>query len=129
MAEDSPFGVVMAKVAGVHFVSEVGESKSFLLVILGTVIGAGLSLFLASGVLTGIGAGAGIVTGLKCGACLTVEAAKAKGYIRRQQVEELLTAAAQQIAEEKLGNEAALTDGDTCQKVVADLKKAAQDVK
>lgn len=129
MAEDSPFGVVMAKVAGVRFVSEVGELKSFLLVILGTVIGAGLSLFLASGVLTGIGAGAGIVTGLKCGACLTVEAAKAKGYIRRQQVEELLTAAAQQIAEEKLGNEAALTDGDTCQKVVADLKKAAQDVK
>lgn len=58
-----------------------------------------------------------------------MEAAKAKGYIRRQQVEELLTAAAQQIAEEKLGNEAALTDGDTCQKVVADLKKAAQDVK
>lgn len=59
MAEDSPFGVVMAKVAGVRFVSEVGELKSFLLVILGTVIGAGLSLFLASGVLTGIGAGAG----------------------------------------------------------------------
>jgi hypothetical protein len=74
------------------------QLKSFFLIIMGAVIGAALSLLLASGVLTGIGAGAGIVTGLKAGACLTVEAAKAKGYIKSEQIEELLKAAAQQIA-------------------------------
>lgn len=100
--------------------------RSFITFVVGALIGSVATFFLASGFLTGIGAGAGIVTGLKSGACLTAEAAKAKGYITAEQVDELLTAAAQQIAVEKLASETALTGGDAaCQKVIADLKKAA----
>lgn len=102
--------------------------KSFLLVVVGMVLGGALSLLLASGALTGLGAGAGIVTGLKAGACLTVEAAKDKGYVTSEQVDELLNAAAAQIAGEKLANETLLTGGDAaCQKVVEELKQAAKD--
>jgi len=106
-----------------------GETvKSFLLVVVGMVLGGALSLLLASGTLTGLGAGAGIVTGLKAGACLTVEAAKDKGYVTSDQVNELLNAAAAQIAGEKLANEILLTGGDAaCQKVVEELKQAAKD--
>ena len=104
--------------------------KSVLLVILGAVLGGALSLMLASGALTGIGAGAGIITGLKAGACLTVEAAKGKGYITGEQVDDLLSAAAAQIAGEKLANEPLLVGGDAaCKKIVEELKTAAKDQK
>ena len=42
---------------------------------------ATVGVFLLAGMLTGIGAGVGIATGLKAGACLTVEAAKAEVVI------------------------------------------------
>jgi len=102
--------------------------RSVLLVILGAVLGGALSLILASGALTGIGAGAGIITGLKAGACLTVEAAKGKGYIAGEQVDDLLNAAATQIAGEILAKEPLFEGGDAaCKKIVEELKQAAKD--
>ena len=104
--------------------------RSFLLVVIGAIIGAVATFFLASGVLTGIGAGVGIVTGIKSGVCLAAEAAKSKGYITAEQVDELIAAAAQQIAGEKLASETALTGSDAeCQKVIAEMKKAAATAK
>ncbi len=101
--------------------------KSFLLVVVGIVIGAVASLLLAP-MAVGVGAGVGILTGLKAGACLTVEAAKAEGLINAQQVDQILRAAGKQIASTGAAdNEVGLTGSDAeCAKVVADLKKAAQ---
>jgi hypothetical protein len=99
--------------------------KSFLLVIAGLVVGAVGMFVVASGVFTGIGAGVGIVTGLKAGACLTVEAAKDRGFITGEQVGEVLQAAGRQLSstniEEQSGFE--LSDAE-CMRVVQELKDA-----
>ena len=101
--------------------------KSGMFVVLGIVIGSVGTLLLASGILTGVGAGAGIITGLKAGACLTVEGAKEAGYITADQVDGVLIAAAQQIASNNAGEEVLLTGGGAeCSRVVAELKSAAQ---
>jgi hypothetical protein len=102
--------------------------KSVLLVVVGIVAGAVAALFLASGFIVGVGAGTGIVTGLKAGACLTVEAAKQRGFITAEQVNEVLVLAGRQIASSAdLGEQALIAGGDAeCAKVVADLKKSAQ---
>jgi len=101
--------------------------KSFLLVLVGVILGAVLTFVAASGVLIGAGAGAGIVTGLKAGACLTAEAAKSKGYITADKVDELLTEAAKQVANQKLADASAFTGSDAaCQKVIEDVRNAAQ---
>jgi hypothetical protein len=96
--------------------------RSVLLVLLGAVIGGALSMMLASGALTGIGAGAGIITGLKAGACFTVEAAKEKGYVTAEQVDELLGAAAARLAGKKIADSSLFNGGNAaCQKVVEEL--------
>lgn len=101
--------------------------KSFLLIVVGMIVGALVALVLAAGYFTGVGAGAGILTGLKAGACLTIEAAKEQGYITAEQVDGVLNAAVKQIASADLGNEVTLSGSDSeCAKVVADLKQAAQ---
>ena len=100
--------------------------KSFLLVVLGLVLGAVATILLATPVLTGVGAGVGVATGLKAGACLTVEAAKERGYITAEQVDELLSAGIQQIASAEVGDETAFGNDADCAKVVADLRRAAE---
>lgn len=101
--------------------------KSALFTLLGIVIGAVATLLLASGFFAGVGAGAGIVTGLKAGACLTVEAAKEGGYITADQVDDVLNAAVKQIASSDVGEEGLLSGGDAeCARVVAELKSATQ---
>lgn len=101
--------------------------KSFLMVVLGFVLGVVVMLFLAPTVV-GVGAGVGIATGLKAGACLTVEAAKEKGFITGAQVDEVLNAAVKQIASSTGIDDANKLSGAdaACQKVIADLKNAAQ---
>ena len=101
--------------------------RSFLMFVVGAVVGAAATFFLAGGILTGIGAGAGIATGLQAGACLTAGAAKEKGYITANQVGELLAEAGAQIAGETptQGTSFAGSDED-CAKIVADLKAAAR---
>ena len=100
--------------------------KSFLFFVVGAVVGAAAAVFLAGGLLIGTGAGAGIVTGVKAGACLTAEAAKEKAFITPEQVGELLTAAGAQISGEAPSVDASFASGDEeCQKLVSDLKAAA----
>ena len=100
--------------------------KTFLIFILGAVIGGIATILLASGVLTGIGAGVGIATGLQAGACLTVEAAREQGLITADQVDEVLLAAAKLIAsEEYTGTATASGSALECEKVVAQLKETA----
>jgi hypothetical protein len=101
--------------------------KSFLLLVAGLVLGAVGTFVLTSGVLTGIGAGAGIVTGLKAGACLTVEAAKDRGFITAEQVGEVLQAAGQQLSTTEVDDQSGYTLSDAdCVKVVQELKDAAK---
>jgi hypothetical protein len=105
--------------------------KSFLLLVIGAILGGIATFILASPVMTGVGAGVGIATGLKAGACLTVEAAKDKGLISSEQVAEVLQAAAGQLATTDVSadEEGFKLDDAACQKVVADLKKAAAESK
>ena len=84
--------------------------KSFLLVVLGIVIG-------------GVGAGAGVVTGLHSGACLTLEAAREKGLITADQETEIWIAAVEQLTGEGLPESVTKDPGEVdCARVVADLK-------
>ena len=100
--------------------------QSFLLLVLGALVGVAATFFLAGGLLIGAGAGAGIVTGDKAGACLTAEAAKEKGFVTSEQVDELLAAAGAQITGQAPSVEASFAGGDNdCQKLVSDLKAAA----
>lgn len=100
--------------------------KSFLLVLLGLVIGAIAGVFVLSPFILGIGTGVGVATGLKAGACLTVEAAKEAGLITAEQVDEVLSAAIQTIASAEIEGATELSNGDAaCAKVVEELKAAA----
>ncbi len=99
--------------------------KSFVLFVVGAVVGAAAVFFLAGGLLIGAGAGAGIVTGVKAGACLTAEAAKEKGYITADQVGELLTTAGAQITGQVPSTDASFAGGDDeCQKLIAEMRSA-----
>jgi len=55
--------------------------QSFFVLVVGALVGAAATFFLAGGFLIGTGAGAGIVTGVKAGACLTALAANEKGFV------------------------------------------------
>jgi hypothetical protein len=101
--------------------------KTFLIFILGAVIGGIGCIVLASGLFTGIGAGVGIATGLQAGACLTVEAAKEQGLITADQVNDVLVAAGKLISSEGYaGTETSAGSDLDCEKVVAQLKEAAR---
>jgi len=104
--------------------------KGFMIFLVGAVVG-GIAVFvLSSALLTGIGAGVGIATGLQAGACLTVEAAKDKGLITSEQVDEILIAAVEQFASDGVAGETAISGGDLeCEKVVAELKETAKKTK
>ena len=99
--------------------------KSFLLVLLGLLVG-GVAGLVGGGVLgTGLGAGVGIATGLKAGACLTLEAAREEGLITAEQEPGLLRAAGRMIASKDLPEGPDTSDID-CTAVVAELRRAAQ---
>ena len=101
--------------------------KSFLLVVAGLLLGAIGTFVVTSAVFTGIGAGVGIVTGLKAGACLTVEAAKERGFITGEQVDEVFQAAGRQLSSTNVDDQSGFTLSDAeCMKVVQDLKDAAK---
>lgn len=105
--------------------------KSFLVFIIGAVVGLAAAFFVLPGVFVGVGAGVGISTGLQAGACLTAEAAKEKGYITGEQVGELIAAAGQQISAQNVATDQnALASGDAkCQEIIAKLKEAAAGAK
>jgi hypothetical protein len=105
--------------------------KSFLVFIIGAVVGLAAAFFVLPGVFVGMGAGVGISTGLKAGACLTAEAAKEKGYISGEQVGELIAAAGQQISAQGVPvDQNEMASGDAkCQEIIAKLKEAAAGAK
>lgn len=99
--------------------------KSFLFVLLGFILGGIVGVLGGGAIGTGVGAGAGIVTGLQAGACMTVEAAKEKGLITAEQVDQILAAAADTMKGQAdvAGTAFAGSDAE-CQAVVAELKQA-----
>jgi hypothetical protein len=100
--------------------------KGFLIFIGGAIIGAVLSFFVA----TDIGAGAGIVVGMQTGACMMAEAAKEKGFITEDQINELWGEAQKLIASSGVVEEGSAPQGTLdCESVVADLKAAAASAK
>ena len=96
--------------------------KGFLIFIAGAIIGAVVTF----GIATGLGAGAGIATGMQAGACLTVEAAKEKGFVTAEQVNEILADAGKQIVSGEYTGDSSIAAGDLkCEEVGANLKAAA----
>jgi hypothetical protein len=70
------------------------------------------------GFATGIGSGAGIVTGMQTGACLAVEADREKCLITPEEVNEVLSAAGTLVASGEDGAEGPVAAGDmACEKV------------
>lgn len=103
--------------------------KTFLLLIVGVVVGGALSLVFSAALFTGVGAAAGIATGLKAGACLTVEAAKDQGFITAEQVDDVLNAAVIQFKNvTDLEGVEQISGGDAeCAKMVDELKRAVSE--
>ena len=106
--------------------------KTFALLLVGFIVGGVVGAVGGGLVGTGVGAGAGIVTGMQAGACLTVEAAKDKGLISAEQVDEIFAAAAESLRAQvdqiktDVATNADIADTDAeCQAVVAELKRAA----
>lgn|GEM_PF-4281948 len=103
--------------------------KTFLLLLVGFLIGGVVGVVGGGAIGTGVGAGVGVATGLQAGACLTVEAAKNEGLITADQVGQIFAAAAKTIkAQADVGSDTDFADTDAeCQVVVAKLKQAAAD--
>lgn len=100
--------------------------KGFLIFVLGAVIGAVAGVFLLSPIILGVGTGVGIATGLKAGACLTIEGAREAGLLTDEQVDEVLQAAMAQISSEEFPAGSSDTEGGLdCQQIVADMRAAA----
>jgi hypothetical protein len=102
--------------------------KSFLIAVVFLLIGGIVGGFLSLGVGAGVGAGAGIVVGAQAGACLAVEAAKDKGLLTAEQIDEVLKGAITKIsAGAKLSPEAKLVGSEAdCAKMVAELQDAVK---
>jgi hypothetical protein len=100
--------------------------KNFFIFLLGAITGGIACLALASGYLTGIGAGVGIATGLQAGVCIAVEAARSEGLITAGQVNQVLDAAGRQWATEQFTNQTpASGEKPDCEKVLANLRQTA----
>lgn len=98
--------------------------KSFLLILLGLLVGGAAGFFGGGAVGLGAGAGVGIATGLQAGACLTLDAARTEGFITEDQEPQILAAAARAFASEDLpqGPDTSRID---CATVVAEIRAAA----
>ena len=79
---------------------------------------------------TGIGAGAGVATGLAAGACSALESAKDQGLVTDARFDEVLRRAVAKIAGNvQLPQEAELTDTAECEQVMAELQQAAREIR
>lgn len=67
--------------------------------LIGVVLGALLGIFLIAPILIGGAAGVGIATGLSAGICSTMTAAQEEGLLSSEQIDQILTRAASDIAE------------------------------
>lgn len=95
--------------------------KGILIFLAGLVGGGALTFFVAVPGSVGLG----VATGMMAGACVTVETAKDLGLITAEQVDQILTAAAEGISKQSLGEAGRLSGGDAeCQTIVDDIKAA-----
>ena len=107
--------------------------KSFIIAIIFLVIGGAVGGFLALSVGKGVGAGAGLVVGTQAGACMAVEAAKERGLLSGQQINQVIADTVGKIKGKStpkpdapiqwVGNEA------DCAKMVAEMEKPAKSQK
>ena len=96
--------------------------------IIGLIIGAVLGIVFGAPLMMGTAAGLGVASGLNAGICATVQAAQDEGLLSAEQVDQVLTRAASDIAavqgleleDDILGSSA------HCEKVMADLAAAAR---
>jgi hypothetical protein len=105
--------------------------KTFLLAVAFLLIGAAVGGFLAINIGAGMGAGAGIVVGSQAGACLAMEAAKDKGMLTAEQIDEVLNDAIAKISGKvELPPDAKLLGSEAdCARMVAELQKSVQESK
>ncbi|WP_135506434.1 hypothetical protein [Roseovarius aestuariivivens] len=90
--------------------------------LIGLIIGAVGGMSLGGGAMMG----AGVATGLSAGICATVQAAQEEGLMTAEQVDQVLTRAAQDLGSTaQLDDEAAMVgSADQCQSVMDNLTAA-----
>ncbi|MEO1090734.1 MAG: hypothetical protein AAFX81_08875 [Pseudomonadota bacterium] len=100
--------------------------KTFLVALVGVLIGGAIGGYLAFTSGAGAGAGGEVITGARAGACLVVEAAKDDGLIGPDQVDGVLGAAAMKlVGGGPVPTVARFVDGDAeCAPMVAQLQAA-----
>ena len=97
--------------------------------IIGLIAGVVLGVVFGGALATGTAAGLGVASGLNAGICATVQAAQNEGLLSAEQVDQVLTRAAADIAtvqgleleDDILGSSA------HCEKVMAELAEAAKE--
>jgi hypothetical protein len=101
--------------------------KTFLVFVLGLIIGGVGGLFGGGLLGVGLGTGAGVATGLQAGACMAVEAARENGMISSEQIGEVFAAIGESMKAQIDLSGIDLADSDAeCRQVVADIKAAAE---
>jgi hypothetical protein len=96
--------------------------------IIGLVIGAVLGVVFGGAVMTGTAAGLGVASGLNAGICATVQAAENEGLLSAEQVDQVLTRAATDLAavQGREPEDDIIGTSAHCEKVMADLAEAAK---
>ena len=105
--------------------TEDNSVKSFIIAVVFLLIGAVAGGFVALSIGTDMGTGAGLVVGSQAGACLAVEAAKDRGLLTAEQIDEVLNGAIAKIAGgAELPGKAKLVGSEAdCAKMIADLQE------
>jgi hypothetical protein len=96
--------------------------------IIGLIVGAVLGVVFGGPLMMGTAAGVGIATGLNAGICATVQAAQNEGLLSAEQVDQVLTRAATDLAAAQ-GRELEddiIGSSAHCENVMADLAEAAR---
>ena len=95
--------------------------------IAGLIVGLGVGTFFGGSILAGSAAGVGIATGMSAGVCSTVIAAQEEGLLTPEQVDQVLTRAAADIAEMsgETAPEAVVGSASECEGVMERIRSAA----
>jgi hypothetical protein len=103
------------------------DMKKVLIFVAGAIVGGLTTLVLASGVLTGVGAGAGVATAMPLGVCIVVEGAKARGLITEQQVKDVIKTGLVELGIADAVSESVSSSEDLkCDEIIAKFKAVQQ---
>ena len=96
--------------------------------IIGVIIGAVLGVVFGGPLMMGTAAGLGVASGLNAGICATVQAARDEGLLSAEQVDQVLTRAATDLAavQGREPEDDIIGSSAHCEKVMADLAEAAK---